>query len=362
LGLYYLDQGKYEECLVHFDEARDAGLDDPLLYFDRCRALADLGRMEEAEAERDLYYYKVKGNAAAEQFVECLRLHSLGRQEEALEILDELVEAHPESLRFRFQFAHVYTALGEEEKVPGVLEECLERAPEDLLVLVGLAGVLENEGRHQQALAHLDRADELEPGEWRITAKRAITLASLGRHEEAAAAHARAAELDPDNRVVAFEQGQTLARLGEWQGALDAFDRALAAHPGHADAHTGRAGALAKLGREEEALVAYERACRIAPDVLEPFFERSKLHLQREEYSSAMQGLQMVLMRDPNNIEALYMKGQLMHMLGNMKGAFFSLQQAHELAPDNAHVSELYEEVRKQVDDPDARLEPGHKH
>ena len=132
--------------------------------------------------------------------------------------------------------------------------------------------------------------------------------------------------------------------------------------PDHAGAHSGRGGALVQLGREEEALVAYERATQLAPDVVEPFFERSKLHFQREEYSFAMQGLQMVLKRDPNNVEALYMKGQLMHMLGNFKGAFFSLQRANELAPDNKIIAALYEEVKKDVDDPDAKLNPHHQH
>jgi len=361
-GLYYLDQGKHEESLVHFDEARAADLDDPLLHFDRSRALAELGRMEEATVERDLYHYKVKGHPGAEEFVECRRLLMFGREEDALEILDALVEAHPDSLRFRLQRALVCDALGDEEKALGVLEDCLERAPEDLLVLTVLGGWLERRGRHQEALALLDRADALEPDEWRITTSRALTLVSLGHIEEAVAAHARAAELDPENAHGAFKQAQALELLGDWQAALDAYDRALEVHPNHADTHSGRARALVQLGREEEAMGAYGRATNLAPDALEPLFERSRLHLQREEYVFAMQGLQMILMRDRNNVEALYMKGQLMHLLGNMKGAFFSLQRANELAPENELISALYEEVKKKVDDPDAKLDHNHQH
>jgi cytochrome c-type biogenesis protein CcmH/NrfG len=75
-----------------------------------------------------------------------------------------------------------------------------------------------------------------------------------------------------------------------------------------------------------------------------------------------MIGLQMVLERDPENIEALYMKGQLMHHLGNVKGAFFALQKAVELAPENPEIQALYAEVLPLMDDPKTKRDPDHKH
>ena len=362
LGLFLLDQGSYAESIDYFNRAEAAGNEDALLNFDRCIALSKLDRRDDAKADRDLYHFKAKTQRDAEGLVDSIREQTRGWPDKALERLDKLVLEHPQSIRYRFHKATVLEVLERHEEAVGALRECLKMMPDDPMSLVGIANLLDLLDRPKEALPFIERAQKVMPDKKRVLETQARVLRRVGRLDEALAIHEELSRRNPNNPANVYDFGLALAEKGNLKDSLLAFDRALTINPKDHRAHCERAIVLNRLNRVEEALVAFENSVKAKPDYIKPYFERAQIHVDRKEPAPALIGLQAVLKYEPEHIEALYMKGQLMHLMGNVRGAFFALKKAAQLAPKNEPIQTLYTEVRGMMDDPDAELDPNHKH
>jgi len=235
-----LDQGRPERALEHLArvDAEDLG---PGLRLQRARALARLGRLEEAEAEaRAAFEHSSTPPAAAQMLAQILRAQD--RQEEAIAALEAAREERRLPGRNLWLLGRMYLENGDLEAARVVLEEAVGAAPNLHVAHNDLAYVLAETGENLE---------------------RALALASQARSAL------------PESPAVADTLGWVYYRRGMHRAAADEFRAALQAaeeqgedtpNAMRADIQYHLALALRELGSQAEALRAVDRALELQPD------------------------------------------------------------------------------------------------
>ncbi|WP_119072210.1 tetratricopeptide repeat protein [Aggregatilinea lenta] len=147
--------------------------------------------------------------------------------------------------RMMRQAAFLLTHGSSREAIP-LLEECLEFHPDDVDVLTNLAGAYILAERHRHAVPLMERASELAPENPAVWSNLGaaylgkLITANAERRARALAAYARVIELDPSYPNVHYNVGLIHIDRREWNEAFAAFTRALETNPNDEDAHNMR--------------------------------------------------------------------------------------------------------------------------
>lgn len=235
LGAVELDAGGAEAALPHLQAALD--LDPGYLpaRHNVARALATLGRLDEAREE----YMKLTSTARdrADGWAELAAVElALGRRAAAGRAARTALALEPTHHLARRVNADLLRDGGELEAALAAYDDLLGEAPSDADALVG----------------------------------RGVTLLVAGRTADARRDLERAVAVAPRSPQARFALGAALVELGEDERAADELAHAarLAAEAGRAypEAHYLRAGALQRLGRRKEAIDAYRQFLREADE------------------------------------------------------------------------------------------------
>jgi tetratricopeptide (TPR) repeat protein len=159
------------------------------------------------------------------------KYHLQGRGNEAVILLDQLVQANPDSYEAHAARGRLLMRLGYLPAAEGALGEALRLKPDSVEVQCNLALVFENRGAFADAAAWFRKA-----------------IASKPMH---APAH--------------YHLGLCLLKLNQPTDAERAFRDAVRCRPDFAEAHRDLGGLLAETGKTAEARTELERAVSLAP-------------------------------------------------------------------------------------------------
>jgi TolB-like protein/Tfp pilus assembly protein PilF len=137
----------------------------------------------------------------------------------ALELDDQLAEAHAALGTIRYKFEHDLAGAGSE------LRRALALNPSYATAHQWYGGYLAWSGKPSEALAELDRAQELDPLAPVIRWNRANILLNQRRYDEAAAAARQALELDPGAAPAHLSLARIHLASKNYAGALAEFDQ-----------------------------------------------------------------------------------------------------------------------------------------
>jgi tetratricopeptide (TPR) repeat protein len=158
-------------------------------------------------------------------------LTELGRDDEALETLDPLLEEHPNAPRLLGALGVVLSNRGDLEDARVVLEQALEQTPEDEVALANLALVYEKLREYAQAVDLYDRALQLGADiDW-VLQRRAAALAECGRFDEAKGTLRRYLSLVPEDAGQWITLGILHSDDNEFTQAFECYERAEALEP-----------------------------------------------------------------------------------------------------------------------------------
>lgn len=187
---------------------------------------------------------------------EARRLYDVGRYREALELLREGLEAHPDAVELHVSLGYAQLALEEFAWARRWFAAALELVPDHEEALVGLGDALLKLGERSRAFVAFRRVLELgyagDP-DLMLAVARALYREEL---YERALDYYRRAGRGPDARA---EAGYTHYQLGDRRRAARCLESALEADPGHHEARVFLGNLLYDAGDCASALSHFER-------------------------------------------------------------------------------------------------------
>lgn len=146
-------------------------------------------------------------------------IEAQGREDEAIELLNDWVEDNPADAMVRNELAASYLQLGREQEARQHYQEVVESAPDNVIVLNNLAWLL-REDEPQRALEYIERASELAPRSPQVMDTYAMVQLELGATEEALALNQNALDQMPGNAETLYHRAMILRADGQTEEAI----------------------------------------------------------------------------------------------------------------------------------------------
>jgi len=252
--------------------------------------------------------------------VQCLRagrlLSALGRDEEAIDLLEHGVALDGASWEIEEQLGNLRLDRGEREKARVLFERALHRDGCPRTNLLNNLGRAHAElGNSDEALLRLNEALELDPDLTSALLIRSHVLsAQLSRPADAAADLDRVVELAPDAAQPHYLRGNNRAALKDFDGAVADYDRAIELAPDHQYALANRGKLHQERGEQDKALADFTRSIEAQPTA-QALSGRAHALAQQGDVKGAIANLSWALSLQPS-IELYAQRARLFAQAG----------------------------------------------
>ena len=241
-------------------------------------------------------------------------LHSLGRDQQAQDVLVQLVEEVPEWPEPKLQLASMLIAAGTLDDAASLLRPLVEERKDREAILL-LADVLSHQNRELEALDLL-RASIAEAPDPELLTCAAELAASLGESDEALRYAEAAAIAAPEDSRLHVLHGSMLLSAGQPLHALRAYEQACAVEPDDRDGLTGRGLILFKLDLSDDALQVVTRLANLYPDDVPGRVLLAAVHYMLEHGERAVTAFEEACQLDPDNYWSRRSSGDALFLAG----------------------------------------------
>jgi len=195
------------------------------------RIYAESARFEDASAYTRSFAEQDAQLEPAFATLEAEAIANAGHLERASQVLDSVLERHPDDVDLLFARTLLSDQLADISQVEADLRHILTLEPDSARALNHLGYTLTlHTDRYEEALDLIEQAIALAPEDPAIIDSLGWVQYKLGRHEEALVNLARAYEAFPDHEVAAH-LGEVLWVMGEEDAALEVWRQALQQRP-----------------------------------------------------------------------------------------------------------------------------------
>jgi tetratricopeptide (TPR) repeat protein len=339
------------KAIPHFEAALRLGppSQDPAFFDAYARALADVGRREEA----------LKQFAAKEQITgpRAEIDDAIGTVHAQMQQWDEARAAFERALaedanysRARIHLAAVYRQQNDLKAAIATLEPAAKADPPNAAMLAEYGRMLADAGQDEQAAAALAQALQLEPGLPGAAGDLAMALQRLGRQQEAIPWFEKAVAAEPKNASLLANLGLAMTMTGKAQEALPYLERAHAADPKDATIVKDRGVAHIQLAAFDEAIKDYTEALALDPNDPQLHYDLGLAYKLKDRMDDAATELRKAGEMDPQLEDPPYTLGILYMQLGRLDEAVTELRRAVTLRPDNGNAWALLGSTLKQAE------------
>jgi tetratricopeptide (TPR) repeat protein len=293
------------------------------------------GRLREAIAGYEALLRRTPGDADVLQLLG-VALAQSGSCANAVAFLARSLELKPDRPTVLLNLAQTLHTLGREEEA---LQACNRALTLDASLAGGYrtrAAAFAALGRREEALANAGQAVRLALQDGGAHADLGVALEAVGREREALECFERAIALDPNLAAAHHNRAMVLARLGEHERALQGFDRALALQPHHAALIANRGNTLKELGRLAEAEQSYSLALAIEPHDPVTIHSRALVRYLQRRYVEALRDYDALAAQGKETAPALVGRGATLVALRRYEEALAPLERAIQLQPGDA--------------------------
>ncbi len=263
-GVLRLQQERIEEALLLLEKASKHRARAPEILSAIVAGLSKLGRHEEALTRVEELIAATPGDPDA-HFNRGVVLAALARNEEAVASYRRALSLRPNQFEAWFNLGTVLAAL----RRPGEALDCYNRvigaAPHHQDLLTNRGNVLAELGRNNEAIADYDRVIAINPKHVAAINNRARALKTLGRLDEALAGYERVLAIEPSYVDALYNRGNTLLDMRRLQDAEADFRKAASLRPGDADIHVSLSVCLLEQRRPKESIERYRHALALRP-------------------------------------------------------------------------------------------------
>lgn len=221
--------------------------------------------------------------------------------------------ANKEALR---NLALARRGLGDLAGAEDAVRQALALDPKFTPAQTTLGQILLELGNSEAAVAELEAATSAQPASAEAWRTLGAALRTANRSSEAAQALERAVSLQPGSPDSHAFLGAVHQSLGDNERARQSFERAVQLEPEHEQAHFSLNQLLWTTGQTDAFLQSYEAAERARPDSVKLRCAHAYALMLVERYVDAERVLREAVSRDPANIRAAAMLGDVLSQLG----------------------------------------------
>lgn len=256
-----------------------------------------------------------------------------GAPNAAVELLDRLIAADPESSQARVTLGHALLDLDRTDEALRAFREAIRHQPDIAAAHNGLGLAFQRLGQSAAALAAHQRAVTLQADYAEAWTNLGNVFWSLGQPDKAMAAHREALTRRPDYAIAYANLGTVLRAAGRLSEAIAAYRETVARAPGLAAAHNDLGTALRDAGQADEALAAFDRALALDPANAGTHYNRGVALSDLGRLPEAATALRRSLALDDRRTATHYALGNVVRDLGDLAGAAAEFRAAVAIDP-----------------------------
>ncbi|HUK21091.1 MAG TPA: tetratricopeptide repeat protein [Gemmatimonadales bacterium] len=241
-------------------------------------------------------------------------------------------------------------SLGRDEEARGLAEQLLERTPDDVEALVVVAKGRAAGGDAAGALTVLGRAQTRAPQRADLRKLQGDVAAKVGDRTGALAAYRAALELDPGYGQVWLELGRLHEQREDWGEAERSYDRALDVLPTFYEAALARADLLRRIGRLREAIARLASMLEDDPYDLKALLLLGRALLDDKRAEAAREAFRRVLKFDAEHVEAWFQLGVALALAHRYAEAVEAWEKVTRLDPSGPYAQRARAHARTALD------------
>jgi tetratricopeptide (TPR) repeat protein len=268
----------------------------------------------------------------------------------ALEILDETTKKYPRFVDGWLKKASIYgTDLGNYENALEVYEQALTLRPNYPKIMKAQAAFFTRFKKYEKALEVYNSLLEIEPNNIELLGNTGKTLIELNQLEKANITFDKILAHDPSSSTALCSKGDICFKQDLFEKALNFYNQSLKSNQDSYYVWEQKGIVLEKMNQEDEAKIAYDNACKNMCLFSEKFFTLERDHYKfvksdnilnymynpkKPDYKISLRLYNNALSLNPNHVQALYGKGEILLELKDYNNALNYFEKTLEFEPD----------------------------
>jgi len=270
----------------------------------------------------------------------------LRQNDEAIALLEELLEQAPELDKARFYLGALYLDKEQMKKSIFHLEKIPPASTYYTDARVQISQIYKNQGDLGRAQKNLEEGIKNRPDLPEFVGALAIIYDTQKDYKKAEDLLKKSLPLFPESAQLRFYLGSVSDRLGKTEDSIQAFKDALEVDPDHVQSLNYLAYTYAELGKNlEEAMDMAEKALRLAPS--DPFILDTVgwIHFRRGEYKEAQEFIEAAYRQKPDESVIVEHLGDVYVKTESWSRAEAMYRQAQLLESDAKKSKEIQDKI-----------------
>lgn len=338
-GFIFAGTGKQEEARDIAEKLLAAGHDDPDLYI--ILASTYSWENEKLSIEGVLKQGLSKNAASGRLLSPLINLYmSEMRNEEALLLLETLIEKEPDTVHHKLTLAQLYWSMGRQSDADQVIDRVAAAGYDDAEVILQSVKFYMMNKRYEPAERILLAALEQKPQNLKYRFALSDLYVMQGKTQDAIKNLEQQLLLDKDkNGTKRLRAQNALARLylalGDHDKALEYVEKVLAANQNDRDAHFTKGKIYLIRGEGDKAVTEFHLITTENPSFVEGHLRLAEAHVINKSYDQAIDGLQKALEMNIGSKELLRSLALVYMLKKETKTAEDHLRKILELYPED---------------------------
>ena len=262
--------------------------------------------------------------------------NSSGRQDLAIELLNQAIEHNPEAGWLRSNLGEIYRSQERIDEAVVSLEYAIALSPEQVEAHISLGNAYRQKVDLDKAITSYRRAIELSPRLPEAYNNLGLALHENGLLKEAVQSLERAIELNPTHVNAYYNLGNVLRDSGRREEAISSYRKAVDLAPDFACAHANLGDLLRKTGNCHKAVESLQTAVHLDSSIHAVHNNLGAALQAVDRLDEAVASFRKALEISPEDVASLYNLGSCLKNLAQLEEAEHCLRKTVKLAPDNA--------------------------
>lgn len=332
LGNALLDEGKLDEAIVHFENARQIKPEDPKAAFNLGNALIQKGRLSDG-VENLSQALQFRPDYAEAHVNLASALLKADKIDDAIDHYQKALQIEPGQVMAWNDLGYALLQKGKVDEAVSCLQKSTQLNPKQAVTWNNLGNAMIQQGKVGDAIADYGIALQLKPNYPEANYNLGTALVQKGKMDDAVSHFELALQLKPDYASAAYNIGVARLHQGRVGEAVDYFQKAIQINPAYAEAHYNLGDALMQAGKIDDAIAHFRQALQIEPG---EFITRNNLGyilLQTGKVDEAIDEFDKVLQTHSDYPDTHYNLGNAFLQKGNLDDAVEQFRQALQHEP-----------------------------